>query len=331
MRFPGTLHLPNDHGSGITVVLEISNAVVSVQTEDEQLGSWPIDEFEADRATESFFSLILGGEALEFRPADRLRFAYEGLVYIEEEQERLGKRFRGAAKRRNARKQAAAANQQQLLESTAATEAREREATPPIAPSGPAVAETSSTTPRPPPEARVVDMSPEAPAATPTEPANPAEPATDAWTNQSDQDDTGKDPFAQMPDKPERGAEPRRASSTPSEPDRLTPTNKDAAPRSAQEDDVLSPASEPLAESEHAVRTDNPTTQAGRDEAISDADSLTVDLGQTSEQKAAPKKASKRFRRQKVEHVHTYRTAAAGGGMVRRVCDECHHVSIGSE
>lgn len=322
MRFPGTLHLPDDHGSGTAVIIEVSDGVLSVHTESEQWGSWPLDEIEADRNAGNSFSLVLGGEALEFIANDRLRFAYEGLEYINEQQALLSRKFRGAAKRRSAHRQSAAIN---IDQSTPVEATPTETATPatqqPISPHAETQAKPSAASSAN-PDLSVIDMD-DAPKAEVE--AVFAEPAPTPAATLPPPEEPARTPI--LPEDPDAAMPPAARRAQPEE-------SLANSPQPAEPVAPNAPSTPPVAEealSGHAVRSDIPTTQGAREEAAAEADSLTVDLGEVEAEpeKTTPKKATRRFRKRKTEHVHTYRTAAAGGGMVRRVCDECHHVSIG--
>ena len=112
MRFPGKLHLPSDHGSGIDVTLSVGSGTITLTTGEEELGAWPITDVEVARTSGGYFTLSLGSETLEFLANDRLRFAYEGMESIERQQRQMSKGIRGASKRRKAIRSASAANAQ---------------------------------------------------------------------------------------------------------------------------------------------------------------------------------------------------------------------------
>lgn len=292
MRFPGQLHLPSDHGSGIDVTLSVGTGILKLSAGEEELGTWPITDVEVARTSGGFFTLSLGEETLEFLANDRLRFAYEGMEDIERQQRQMSKGIRGAAKRRQATRSAAAANAQ-----------------PSRTPSRTVEPESELDEARTPAEDPLVEPIAPSPVDVPPAP----------------------EPFAADPFEPPEVAY---------RPD--TTILPDRAETVRQETESIS--------GDAFVPDDAPAPHQAATVDQSDSGSMTIDLGALGEtepvtktpkvtkaQKSKPQsspekpKGTSRFRRQREEHVHSYTTSTFGGGMVRRVCAECHHVSIGSD
>lgn len=294
MRFQGKLLLPSDHGSGIDVTLSVGEGTIVLSTGEEELGAWPMTEVEVTRTSGGFFALSLGSETLEFLANDRLRFAYEGMENIERQQRQMSKGIRGAAKRRKATRTASAANAQ------------------------PSQAQVQTTEPEP--------QVAEAPTVSTDVPPKPGTPTPIDVIPELAKEPLNADPF--------EPAEPANAPDTTILPDQAEAVR--------QETESIS--------GDAFVPDDKPAPHQAATVDQSDSGSMTIDLGALGEtqstaetpdvtraSKSKPRasaqkpKGTSRFRKQKEEHVHAYTTSTFGGGMVRRVCAECHHVSIGSD
>ena len=330
MRYRGQLLADPRTEDGLRVVLELEEDTLSLTTlTGERLGSWDIMEVAVERADGDRFSLTLGGEALVFAADDRLGFAYTGAPAIEKHREKLGSGWRG---RRRSKKVAARTSLQPTP----------HRAPPVIRPGQPNTATAPGTV------APVEPLQPLKPAAGPIETPEVA-PRPAATTGRSRH----------------RKGETPSGDTSPSKKHRTRKTGVDAevdAPEtdtpaiSGPEEEVRA---EPVAAPLPAPDTRRPTPRPVETAASSGADpfgtEVVLDLAAPEEPESpdtAPMEAAvaeipepvvehpepakgrlgilDRVRRQKVEHVHEYTRTALAGGLVRHVCLECKHVSIGS-
>lgn len=92
LHFRGALALPNDNEPSLIVDLRVDDEVVVITQDSEQLGSWPVEQVDAERLNGQKFRLLLGDDEVIFHARDRLGFAYNGLNAIQEAKERLAHR-----------------------------------------------------------------------------------------------------------------------------------------------------------------------------------------------------------------------------------------------
>ncbi len=92
LHFRGALALPNDNEPSLIVDLRVDGEVVVITQDSEQLGSWPVEDVDAERLNGQRFRLRLGDDEVIFHARDRLGFAYNGLSAIREAKERLEQR-----------------------------------------------------------------------------------------------------------------------------------------------------------------------------------------------------------------------------------------------
>jgi len=91
--FKGRLKVAGERGEGIPIVLHLDDIFLSLASEGESLGTWRIDGVDVERLHGSEFSLELDGERMVFVATDPLAFAYTGVSYIEDITDRLTKRW----------------------------------------------------------------------------------------------------------------------------------------------------------------------------------------------------------------------------------------------
>ncbi len=84
MRYRGILEIDaTRRGGGLPVELAISGRSLTVTSDTETLGTYPIDEVEVARAGSDRFDLRVGAEQLVFVADDAIRFSYEAIPFIE--------------------------------------------------------------------------------------------------------------------------------------------------------------------------------------------------------------------------------------------------------
>lgn len=94
------MKVPDDRGDGVAAELTIDDVFLVLTIEGEELGSWRVDEVQANRMYSDHFLLELAGEPVVFIADDALGFAYEGVRTIETLSGRLRKRRRWPWSRR---------------------------------------------------------------------------------------------------------------------------------------------------------------------------------------------------------------------------------------
>ncbi len=83
MRFKGQLLIPAEGGPGLPVDLEVEGRQLSVMTDSETLGVWPLDSVRVRRLAGDMFAMKVAGEDLHFVAEDTISFAYDGISAIE--------------------------------------------------------------------------------------------------------------------------------------------------------------------------------------------------------------------------------------------------------
>lgn len=83
MRFRGQLLIPAEGGPGLPVDLQVEGRELSVSTESETLGVWPLDSVRVRRLAGDMFAMKVAGEDLHFVADDTISFAYDGISAIE--------------------------------------------------------------------------------------------------------------------------------------------------------------------------------------------------------------------------------------------------------
>lgn len=97
MRFKGQLLIPSEPGPGLRVDLEVAEHHLAVESEDGELGAWPLEAVQVRRLESDTFSITVAGEDLHFVADDTIAFAYSGVPAIESvsRPRRPGTRLRG--------------------------------------------------------------------------------------------------------------------------------------------------------------------------------------------------------------------------------------------
>lgn len=95
MQFKGRLRAPGDVSEGVAVDLRLDDIFLELNSQDMTLGRWRMDDVEAERVQSNHFHLTIAGEQMQFLADDALAFAYEGLDVIEQIGSRLRKKRRG--------------------------------------------------------------------------------------------------------------------------------------------------------------------------------------------------------------------------------------------
>lgn len=83
MRFKGQLLIPAEGGPGLPVDLQVEGRQLSVVTEAETLGVWPLESVRVRRLAGDMFAMEVAGEDLHFVAEDTISFAYDGITAIE--------------------------------------------------------------------------------------------------------------------------------------------------------------------------------------------------------------------------------------------------------
>ena len=92
LHFRGALALPNDNEPSLIVDLRVEDEVVVITQDSELIGSWSVEDVNAERLNGQKFRLLLGEDEVIFHARDRLGFAYNGLNAIREAKERREQR-----------------------------------------------------------------------------------------------------------------------------------------------------------------------------------------------------------------------------------------------
>lgn len=92
LHFRGALALPNDNEPSLIVDLRVEDEVVVITQDSELIGSWSVEDVDAERLNGQKFRLLLGDDEVIFHARDRLGFAYNGLNAIREAKERRQQR-----------------------------------------------------------------------------------------------------------------------------------------------------------------------------------------------------------------------------------------------
>lgn len=306
VRFLGRLFLADELEQGIEIVLLIEKSSIVLMAGSDELGTWPIELVTATRAAGDLFDLKLGDEAFRFEPRDRLSFAYDGLQTIEDRTLRRTTGWRGRLHRiRGPRRPIG--------------EAPLREPSPPEpAPSMAPVPPQPDRVPvRPQPNPTPTPSTQPAPVPSPGPPGpiTPAEPPADADDLAPMEPDVGipadapaVQPADTAPTVGDQGEpEPPPLPADPFDQERYPEVTLDLRSDTTDPAEVASTALLENAPPEPPAEDHPPQKPASR---VSLLD---------------------RVRRSREEHVHSYRMTTISGGLVRRVCTECRHVSIGVE
>lgn len=100
MFYNGRLRVAGDPGEGIPVDLSLDDVYVDLRSDGEVLGRWRMDVVEVSRLEGNDFRLLLDGEDMVFQASDPLGFTYNAVATIEDISSRLRKRRRGVFRRR---------------------------------------------------------------------------------------------------------------------------------------------------------------------------------------------------------------------------------------
>lgn len=84
LRFKGQLLLPSESGPGLRVDLEVAGHHLAVESEDGELGAWPLEAVRVRRLEGDTFEMKVAGEDLHFIADDTIAFAYSGMPAIEQ-------------------------------------------------------------------------------------------------------------------------------------------------------------------------------------------------------------------------------------------------------
>lgn len=84
LRFKGQLLLPSEPGPGLRVDLEVAGHHLAVESEDGELGAWPLEAVRVRRLEGDTFAMTVAGEDLHFIADDTIAFAYSGMPAIEQ-------------------------------------------------------------------------------------------------------------------------------------------------------------------------------------------------------------------------------------------------------
>jgi len=107
LHFRGRLKPPGDASEGIAVELRVDDVFFELSSGPEELGRWRMDDVIAVRLRSNEFKLQLADEEMLFLADDALAFAYEGVQLIEELGGKLRKKRRGLFGRRRGAHEAA--------------------------------------------------------------------------------------------------------------------------------------------------------------------------------------------------------------------------------
>ena len=303
MRFLGRLFLADEPEQGIEIVMLIEKSSIVLMAGSDELGTWPIELVTATRAAGDLFDLKLGDEAFQFEPRDRLSFAYDGLQTIEDRTLRRTTGWRGRLHRiRGPRRPVGEAP----LRDPASPEPAPSVAPVPPQPDRVPVRPLPNPTPTPSTQPAPV------PSPGPPGPVTPAEPPTKA------------DDLALV--------EP--GDGTPADAPADQPTGSPTL------GDQGGPETPPLPADPFDQERDPEVTLDLRADTADPAEVPSTTLleqlpSEPSSVDPPPQKPAARVslldrvRRSREEHVHSYRMTTISGGLVRRVCTECRHVSIG--
>jgi hypothetical protein len=84
LRYRGILEIDATRRSGgLPVELALTGRSLTVSTDDETLGTYPIDDIDVARVGSDRFDLRVGSEELLFTADDAIRFSYEAIPFIE--------------------------------------------------------------------------------------------------------------------------------------------------------------------------------------------------------------------------------------------------------
>lgn len=291
LHFRGALALPNDNEPSLIVDLRVEDEVVVITQDSELIGSWSVEEVDAERLNGQKFRLLLGDDEVIFHARDRLGFAYNGLNAIREAKERREQRKNKwwFEKLVDAESDApspsdwvgnAVASLKNVVSRTAAPKRQEIER------------------PRRTPERGSIERPPaSAPGAAPPQ----DEPADVAPESESD------------PQVDDSSVTDQTVSDEPwGIPPESTPSSSDTSPSRSGRHRSRTTDSSP------ADRNDDPWAT------VSDAV-----LRRESSPAASTRSSASRRKRTKRDHVHEYEETRLPGGLVRRVCS-CGEVVIRS-
>ena len=302
MRDRGTLYASDDTG-GITAVVILDNDELALEVDGEAWGNWHVSVVEIAVIGSNEFQLGLGEDVLRFIPDRRLDFAYTTVPAFELAKANAGKGFRGRRKVKKVARQMAAgatAPTSQTPDPDQATpNATPEPAVPSRSPESPAISQAANPVANPvtAPEVTEPTSPPNSTTGGPLVAAEAIDPAVAALSAAADS----------------------LAAATPEPP---PPGEVVIDLRSAA---VVPATAEPLPE---------PPTEvpASPDPAPVMSDSTPTRTAPTLVQSAETKTGMRlldRVRQSRAEHIHDY-TVSSSGVMVRRVCRECNHVSIGT-
>lgn len=351
----GRLKLPSDAGSGIAVALRLEDIFLELEAEGEELGRWRVDDVEIERLYSNQFRLDLAGEDMVFVADDALGFAYEGVTAIDELSERLRRKNRWNPFRRSSRstsepsRPAAKYARTEPQEAPDTEEAEQPQPAEPEPPT-PVIAETPPPVPELAPEKTPEVESPSEPA--PEEPAAVEEPAR--WDDKVTEEAEAFVPEVETidlrglsqtsPEEPEEAqAEetPGIEDRTEAEPEPEPEPEAEASPTEPEAQPEVEAASEPRIELE-----EEPEPTGVRAEAQPEPEAEPEEVEPSVADRVAEPQASvpngHRERRwtdlfrfgkgEKVpEHDHDYQQSKTVGGITRRVCSICGHVSFVGE
>lgn len=325
--YKGRLKVAGDPGNGISVDLLIDDVYVDLVADGEMLGRWRMDVVEISRLAGNEFSLALDGEQMVFAAADPLGFAYNAAATVEEIGSRLRKK-RGLFRRRSdgARR--------------------------------PPEDRGESAVPEPPPVVALDDLLPSAPVEQllPPPPSKPAdEPTTVQGSVEVEPIDAVGPVIEEVVEVPAVSYPSDDTFDLPVVTDTveadLVPVEElvvfddlvlgfpDEEPEEAPAVSA-GPPDDDLAD-EGPVLADVPPDPdpTGRQDSVEDEQPLATEPDPVVQQPPAardagtPTQKRRLFGRNRVEeaHVHEYSESRTVGGITRRVCSHCGHVSFAGE
>lgn len=321
MEFSGKLKLPQDAGDGIPVALLLEDIFLELDAEGETLGRWRVDDVGVERLYSNKFRLDLAGEEMVFVADDALGFAYDGLTSIEELSGRLQKKRRWKLFGRSRKPEPP---KLPTLDDTPTPEAPPERSfsswdeRPEPAPDDVPVSEAEAFVP----EVETVDLRsgdplgveetqepiPEEPAVPdPVEPVEPAGFEPDPTPVREEADDPGSGPVPEEVDGAGSGPVPEEAETQPEE----EPASDGPWWRAPTPDEP--------AEEEKPASVERKQAPIKVERASANGHSRWTDIFKFRSREKVP------------EHEHDYQQSRTVGGITRRVCAVCGHVSFAGE
>lgn len=293
LHFRGALALPNDNEPSLIVDLRVEDEVVVITQDSELIGSWSVEDVNAERLNGQKFRLLLGEDEVIFHARDRLGFAYNGLNAIREAKERHEQRKSKWWFEKLVDGEAAAPSPSDWVGKTVAslknavarttTPRRQETDRPKRTPERHSIERTPALEPR---------ANPAPPAPKPINAESPAEVEPPAVTESPSTEPASDEPWGIPPE--------------PSAPARQSTSIRGGRHRSKP------------ADHDDGVEADDPWAMVS--DAVLRRDDVAASSGTT---------ARGRKKRTKRDHVHEYEETRLPGGLVRRVCS-CGEVVIRS-